>query len=238
MASGDSSDFIQQGNVYTSNFNPLLYTVAAGSYAANWVHSPGAAEVTNYLTQQIIATTSIVLGGTTTAFGTANARVMRDGNQVSFQISLSVNDVALASATLATELRIRCQSVAGTGIPYTGTTVGSLARYYKNLPASSYGNQPLFSLQLVDLITGKQLITNSSVHANLNLYGRLLTDGTLALLKESTSATGGGSPVLGSTAMSALTVTDVANIMTSNGFNPSVPNGTQFLVFGNYLVKS
>lgn len=261
MAQPANLTFIQQGKVSTSNYRPLMYSVASGSYAASWVHSPYIPQTADYSVPQMAAynyasTMTATLTSTTSQFGQSYANVVNNGNQTSFdiQIDLDLADGIPATATL-NEVRIRCVAnvgnVAGSTITtpqvgYAGTQQGAVTSWYKNAPAPISKNTN-FGVDIYDLRTGASLLGTISVAGEQSWYAvgyraQILQDGTWALLKEILIATiTGGNVTAVNTVINALTTQDVYNLATqaNNDGQPSTTNGAmRIALHGQYLTQS
>ena len=261
MAQPSNFTFIQQGKVATSNYRPLLYSVASGSYAASWVHSPYIPQTADYSVPQLAATNyagtmTATLTSTVPQFGQSYANVVTNGNQASFdlQIDLDLGDGIPLTATL-NEIRIRCVANVGnvaastTAVPqvgYAGTAQGALTTWYKNAPAPISKNTN-FGVDIYDLRTGASILGTISSPSGQEWYAvgykaQILQDGTWALLKEILIATiTGGNVTAINTVINALTTQDMyvmAGQANSDGQGSTTNGAMRIALHGQYLTQA
>lgn len=152
-----STDRGVQGAILQTGFRPSLYTVVAGSYAANHVYSSGAELVDSYDAVMVASPAS-------------RASVRKHDSDVEFDLKLTLDLSAADPAfPVGDELRVRV-------LPLSPSEP---LRYFKALhPPSHDYRLPLFtSVEIVDPATGASIVPVAG-----QLQVRLLYGGHLALV--------------------------------------------------------
>lgn len=151
------------GVLLQTGFRPSLYTVVAGSYALNHVHSPAATVLNSY---------DAVSAGTPDS----KASIRKHDTDVEFDLKITL-DLSNANPAFPAgeELRVRVLPL-GTGEP---------ARNFKAMHSSSVEyRQPLFtSVEMINPATGAAIVPVAG-----QLQARLLHGGRLALVVEDLTA--------------------------------------------------
>lgn len=206
----NSKDLLLEGKVVHRGFIPLLYSVAAGSYAsAN--HAPAAALVNSYgstgsnsIVPRGSSTVSISGAGFPFVTSTTGCDIRQSGKNVEFMLSISLSGVTPAFPGLD-EVRIQPVKPVITQPPRWGVPLPIPEREY------------VFDVDFIDGTGGGA----ASVPAGAIMRARLLVNGTIALFFQDVTL---GVETAVTNAWLA-TIIDVDNVYNLN-------------IFGKYLRKT
>lgn len=208
-------NLIQQGKTVESGLVPTLYLVPSGSYEANWVHTPEAEQQYNLLQYELFSTTSITVSTTETLYyGNTYCQLTQDGNNVSFSLQIDID----------TTYEGPLQTLLG--------TVGSASEFRISLPKlfpKAQDASPIFNCNVVAISNGKSLNSNTDF---IYIGGRLLCDGTLALIRSITN------PFIAQpkSFINGFEGGDLGLMLAENGFFSNFnPNGVSICIEGSYI---
>jgi hypothetical protein len=222
------------GPTNLQGFVPLLYCVAAGSYAANintsQLYGAYAADTTAASVSPVLSTLELPTGvstvGTSSLISFTSCEWYVTGNSATFDLSITLNrqtGLSILGNFTGAELRIRNQIISET------TSSGTFNVGVNALPVpASYRWNPMFKVEFLNG-SGQVLLgpipQNSSFTVNaFDHFARLLNDQTLALLVAdyaSASGTTNGAP----NALRPMTISDLQTLFSGTaGASTGVAN--------------